>query len=44
MVLVLAPTASAQISPWVVTSILTESAGGKNYRSIVGMFEDPVSK
>lgn len=37
----LASSAAAQMSPWQVTAILTESASGKAYRSIVGLTEDP---
>lgn len=33
----------AQVSPWEVTAILTESASGKPYRAIVGLFADPVT-
>jgi len=33
--------AVAQVSPWQVTSIISESAAGKRYRSIVGLTEDP---
>ena len=36
--------ASAQVSPWLVSSILTESATGKPYRSIVGLTEDPSTR
>lgn len=42
LVSVAAP-ASAQISPWQVTSILTESSTGTPYRSIVGLTEDPTT-
>lgn len=40
---ILALPAAAEVSPWVVTSILTESASGQRYRSIVGLTEDPVT-
>lgn len=41
---VLAMPARAQVSPWQVTAILTESASGKAYRSIVGLTEDPSTR
>ena len=40
-VLIFALPAQAQVSPWQVASIFTESASGQPYRSIVGLTEDP---
>lgn len=43
VLLLVSASSSAQVSPWQVTAILTESAAGKPYRSIVGLTEDPAT-
>lgn len=40
---VIASPATAQVSPWQVTSVLTETLSGKPYRSIVSLTEDPMT-